>query len=80
MAKKILSVVESISEPIIDPVKSIKVKKIKKLGVEIQPVVLEAIVINDVLIKPKRILSDEQKEKMRLGRIKSLEAKKASKP
>jgi len=79
MAKKILSVVESISEPIIDPVKSIKVKKIKKLGVEIQPVVLEAIVINDVLIKPKRILSDEQKEKMKIGRIKALELKKASK-
>ena len=76
MAKKILSVVESISEPIIDPVKSIKVKKIKKLGVEIQPVVLETIVINDVLIKPKRILSDEQKEKMKIGRIKALEAKK----
>ena len=78
MAKKIIK--ESIPEPIIDPVKPIKIKKIKKLGIEIPPVVMESIVINDVLIKPKRILSDEQKEKMRLGRIKSLEAKKASKP
>ena len=78
MAKKIIK--ESIPEPIIDPVKPIKIKKIKKLGIEIPLVVMESIVINDVLIKPKRILSDEQKEKMRLGRIKSLEAKKASKP
>jgi len=79
MAKKIIK--ETVIEPVVEilPVKSIKVKKIKKLGVEIPPVVMESIVINDVVTKPKRILSDAQKELMRLGRIKSLEAKKASK-
>jgi len=78
MATKIIK--ETIPEPIIDPVKPIKIKKIKKLGIEIPPVVMESIVINDVLIKPKRVLSDEQKLKMKLGRIKALEEKKASKP
>jgi len=78
MAKKIIK--ETVAETIIvETIKPIKVKKIKKLGVEIPPVVMESIVINDVVTKPKRILSDAQKELMRLGRIKSLEAKKASK-
>ena len=77
MAKKIIK--ESIPEPIIDPIKPIKVKKIKNLGVEVPKVLMESVVINDVLIKPKRILSDEQKLKMKLGRMKSLEEKKTSK-
>ena len=80
MAKKVLAVVESIPEPIIDPIKPIKVKKIKNLGVEVPKVLMESVVINDVLIKPKRVLSPEQLEKMKLGRIKALELKKASKP
>ena len=78
MAKKIIK--ETVAEPVIvEPIKPIKVKKIKKLGLDIPPVVLEAIVINDLLIKPKRVLSPEQLEKMKMGRIKALEAKKLSK-
>ena len=78
MAKKIILPI--VAEPVIvEPIKPIKVKKIKKLGVEIPPVVMESIVINDVVTKPKRILSDEQKLKMKLGRMKALEEKKASK-
>ena len=79
MAKKIIK--ETVIEPVVEilPVKPIKVKKIKNLGVEIPKVVLESIVINDVVTKPKRILSDQQKLKMKLGRMKSLEAKKTSK-
>jgi len=78
MAKKIILPI--VAEPVIvEQIKPIKIKKIKKVGVEIPPVVMEAIVINDVVTKPKRILSDEQKLKMKLGRIKSLEAKKTSK-
>jgi len=79
MAKKIIK--ERIVELVVEilPVKQIKVKKIKKLGLDIPPVV-EAIVINDVVTKPKRVLSPEQLEKMKLGRMKSLETrKKASK-
>ena len=78
MAKKIILPI--ISEPVIvEPIKPIKVKKIKKLGVDNPPVVMESVVINDLLIKPKRVLSPEQLEKMKLGRIKTLEAKKLSK-
>ena len=79
MTKKIIK--ETVIEPVVEilPVKPIKAKKIKNLGVDIPPVVMESIVINDVVTKPKRILSDEQKLKMKLGRIKSLEAKKTSK-
>ena len=79
MAKKIIK--ETIVEPVVEilPIKPIKVKKIKKLGLDIQPVVMESVVINDLLIKPKRVLSPEQLEKMKMGRIKALEAKKLSK-
>ena len=79
MAKKIIK--ETVIEPVVEilPVKPIKAKKIKKLGVEIQPVAMESVVINDVIVKPKRILSPEQLEKMKIGRIKALEAKKISK-
>ena len=79
MAKKLIK--ETVVEPVVEilPIKPIKVKKIKKLDLDIPPVVMESVVINDVVTKPKRILSDAQKELMRLGRIKSLEAKKASK-
>jgi len=79
MAKKIIK--ETVVEPVVEmlPIKPIKVKKIKNLGVEIPKVVMEAVEINDVIEKPKRILSDEQKEKMKLGRMKALEAKKLSK-
>ena len=80
MAKKIIK--ETVIEPVVEilPVKPIKVKKIKNLGVEIPKVVMEAVVINDLLIKPKRVLSPEQLEKMKIGRILAQEArKKASK-
>jgi len=79
MAKKIIK--ETVIEPVVEilPVKPIKVKKIKKLGLDIPPVVMESVVINDLLIKPKRVLSPEQLEKMKMGRIKALEAKKLSK-
>jgi len=79
MAKKIIK--ETVVEPIVEilPIKLIKVKKIKNLGVEIPKVVSQSVVIKDIVEKPKRILSDEQIEKMKLGRIKELEAKKLSK-
>ena len=79
MAKKIIK--ETVIEPVVEilPVKPIKLKKIKKLGLDIPPVVMESVVINDLLIKPKRVLSPEQLEKMKMGRIKALEAKKLSK-
>jgi len=79
MAKKLIK--ETVVEPIVEvvPIKPIKAKKIKNLGLDIPPVVMESVVINDVIEKPKRILSDEQKLKMKLGRMKSLEAKKLSK-
>jgi len=73
MAKKLIK--ESIPEPIIDPIKPIKVKKIKNLGVEIPKVVMESVVIKDLPIKPKRVLSPEQLEKMKIGRIKAMETK-----
>ena len=74
MTKKLIK--ETVVEPVVEilPIKQIKVKKIKNLGVEIPKVVMEAVEINDVIEKPKRILSDEQKEKMKLGRMKALEA------
>jgi hypothetical protein len=77
--KKIIK--ETVIEQVVEilPVKPIKVKKIKKLGVDIPAVIIEPVIIKDLHIKPKRVLSPEQLEKMRLGRIKSLEAKKASK-
>jgi len=77
MAKKIVAKEEIlIAEPIIDPIKPVKVKKIKKLGLDIPPVVMESVVINDVIVKPKRVLSPEQLEKMKLGRILAQEARK----
>ena len=79
MAKKLIK--ETVVEPIVEvvPIKPIKAKKIKKLGLDIPPVVMESVVINDVVTKPKRVLSPEQLEKMKMGRIKALEAKKLSK-
>jgi len=79
MAKKIIK--ETVVEPVVEilPIKPIKTKKIKNLGIDIPPIVMEAVVINDVVTKPKRILSDAQKELMKIGRIKALEQKKLSK-
>jgi len=59
MAKKLIK--ETIVEPVVEiiPVKPIKVKNIKNLGVEIPKFLMESIVINDEVTKPKRILSDE---------------------
>ena len=76
MAKKIIK--ETVIEPVVEilPVKPIKLKKIKKLGLDIPPVVMESVVINDVIVKPKRVLSPEQLEKMKLGRILAQEARK----
>ena len=74
MAKKIK---ETIVEPVIvETIKPIKAKKIKNLGVEIPKVIMESVVINDVIVKPKRVLSPEQLEKMKLGRILAQEARK----
>jgi len=79
MAKKI-AVLESvvIVEPIIDPIKPIKIKKIKKLAVDVPPVIIEPVKeveLSKKTGKPKRIMSEAQKESLRLGRIKSMAAK-----
>jgi len=76
MTKKLIK--ETVVEPVVEilPIKQIKVKKIKNLGVEIPKVVMEAVVINDELIKPKRVLSPEQLEKMKIGRTLAQEARK----
>jgi len=79
MAKKI-AVLESIVivDPIVDPIKPIKVKKIKKLAVEVPPVIIEPVKEVEISLKtgkPKRIMSEAQKESLRLGRILAMEAK-----
>jgi len=79
MAKKI-AVVESIVivEPIIDPIKQIKIKKIKKLAVEVPHVIIEPVKeveISSKTGKPKRIMSEAQKEALMKGRIKAMESK-----
>jgi len=83
MPKKI-AVLESIVivEPIVDPIKPIKVKKIKKLAVEIPPVIIEPVKEVEISLKtgkPKRIMSEAQKESLRLGRIKAMDAKSSKK-
>ena len=84
MAKKIIK--EPIVEPfVVEPIKPIKIKKIKKLAVEVPAIeIIETVVIKEVEIsaktgKAKRIMSEAQKEALRLGREKALEAKNAKK-
>jgi len=79
MAKKI-AVLESvvIVDPIIDPIKPIKVKKIKKLAIEIPPVIIEPVKEVEISLKtgkPKRIMSELQKQALMKGRILAMEAK-----
>ena len=76
MAKKIVAKEEIlIAEPIIDPIKPVKVKKIKKLGLVVPEIVMQAVEIKDVPIKPKRILSPEQLLKMKEGKLKAQQAR-----
>jgi len=75
MAKKIVAVVETVQEPIIDPIKPVKVKKIKKLCVEVPEIVMQVVEIKDVPIKPKRTLLPEQLLKMKEGKLKAQEAR-----
>jgi len=79
MAKK-NAVLESvvIVDPIVDPIKPIKIKKIKKIAIDVPPVIIEPVKeveISSKTGKPKRIMSEAQKESLRLGRIKAMEAK-----
>jgi len=79
MAKKI-AVLESvvIVDPIVDPIKPVKVKKIKKLAVEVPPVIIEPVKeveISSKTGKPKRIMSELQKQALMKGRILAMEAK-----
>ena len=79
MVKKI-AVLESIVivEPIVDPIKPVKVKKIKKLAVEVPPVIIEPVKEVEISLKtgkPKRILSEAQKQALMKGRILAQEAK-----
>jgi len=79
MAKTIIK--EPIVEPVVEilPIKQIKVKKVKKSGIDIPPLVVESVVIKHIVSKPKRVMSVEQKEKMKMGRMKALQIKNASK-
>jgi len=71
MAKNIIK--EPIVEPVVEilQIKQIKVKKVKKLGIDIPPLVVESVVIKDIVSKPKSVMSVEQKEKMKMGRMKA---------
>jgi len=79
MAKK-NAVLESvvIVDPIVDPIKPIKIKKIKKIAIDVPPVIIEPVKeveISSKTGKPKRIMSELQKQALMKGRILAMEAK-----
>jgi len=75
-----IAVLESIVivEPIVDPIKPIKVKKIKKLLVEVPHVIIEPVKeveLSKKTGKVKRIMSEAQKQALMKGRILAQEVK-----
>jgi hypothetical protein len=82
MPKKIVAVEPVvIVEPIIDPIKPIKVKKIKKLTVDIPPIIepVKELELSKKTGKVKRVLSAVQLEALRLGRLKGIQTRMSKK-